>query len=369
MQLPDNIWSGDLFIFGVLVLTFAGFTTLMILGIIAYRLLVKWRRYRALKPQKRIKNCLNAIASMAASNDSSEKAEVEQARRYLELITQRSPGLAQFVIDHLLDLYKSLSGISAKALKMVYDDLHLYRVSKQKLMQGNYAEVIQGIQELAEMKRHQNIESVIGFLDHYHPLVRLETRVALVRLVPEDPLHALKFMRDRLTRWEEILIYNKLKSLAPEQIPPFKTYFSHPDPRVVCYSINMAARFLQYDAIEQITGLIFHKNTDISWQAVNALKLLEADQAAKYILLLLHKTKSLKVRVECIECLAQIGDTQKLAPLFKKVIDQTNNPVVTKTLTKVFVNWHKSGANKLTKVRVSGKNRLLYSHFSNPLIN
>ena len=220
-------------------------------------------------------------------------------------------------------------------------------IESQKISfyRGNYAEVIQGIQELAEMKRFEDIESVIGFLDHYHPQVRLETRVALIKLIPEDPLSWMKFRKDPLTRWEEVLVYNKLRSLSPEQVPVFKAYFNHKDPRVVCYSINLAARFLQYDSIGQITSLIFHKNTAISWQAVNALKLLQADVAVRDIQLLLHKTKSLKVKVECIECLAQIGDMQKLVPLFRRAIDKS------KTLSspKHFQKFLSIGTNEVLK--------------------
>ncbi|MEO9851343.1 MAG: hypothetical protein ABJH72_11500 [Reichenbachiella sp.] len=368
MEPSTPILTNDIFFYGYLVLIFAGLSTIIIVGILTNRLLNKLSYKKSFKSQKIIKDCLNTIAALAPDSELF-KAEIQEAQSILQRVTQGSPRLAQFVIDRLLDLYKSLTGKSAQALKDVYDNLHLYRVSKHKLMQGNYAIVIQGIQELAEMKRHEDIESIIGFLDHYHRLVRLETRVALVRLIPEDPLMCMKFMKDILTKWEEILIYNKLRSLSPEQIPTFKAYFSHTNSTVVCYSINMAARFLQYDAIDLITRLIFHENTAICWQAVNALKLLQADQAAKYILLLLHKTKSLKVRIECIECLAQIGDTQKLAPLFRKVIDKSKNPMVTKTLSKIFVDWDKSGAKKLSKSSFKGKSRLMISHFSNPLIH
>lgn len=368
METFNSILKSDIALYGLLAMIFAGFSLMIIISILAKRLVGRLNRKRFMRQENSIKNDLNTIAALAPDYEEALD-EINAAQLSLKQITQRSPRLAQFVIDRLIDLYRNLSGKSAQALKQVYDDLHLYRTSKQKLMQGNYAIVIQGIQELAQMKRHEDVESIIGFLDHYHRLVRMETRVALVSLTPEDPLMCMKTMKDKLTKWEEILIYNKLRALSPEQVPAFKTYFHHQNPTVVCYSINMAARFLQYDAIDLITKLIFHKDVSISWQAVNALKLLQADQAAKYILLLLHKTKSLKVRIECIECLAQIGDTQQLAPLFRKVIDKSKNPLVTKALSKVFVDWDKTGARKLSTSRFKGKSRLMISHFSNHLIH
>ncbi|MEO9967837.1 MAG: hypothetical protein ABJF11_18740 [Reichenbachiella sp.] len=368
METLSTIWRESTSYYELCALFFAGSSGLIILGITLNRQVSRWKRSKLLRPHNLIKNSLNTIAALAP--DIEEYAtEIQEAQQHLQQVTQRSPGLAQFVIDRLIELHKNLSGISARVLKKVYDDLHLYRVSKQKLMNGNYATVIKGIQELAEMRRHEDIESIVGFLDYYHELVRLETRVALISLIPEDPLICLKSMKDPLTKWEEILIYNKLRKLSPEQVPAFKAYFDHTNPTVICYCINMAARFLQYDAIDLMTRLIFHKNDAISWQAVNALKMLEADQAANFILLLLQKTKSIKVRVECIECLAQIGDTKKLAPLFRKAIDKNKNSAVTKTLSKVFVNWDKSGAKKLSETRFKGKSKLMVSHFSNSLIH
>ncbi|SMD35991.1 hypothetical protein SAMN04488029_2645 [Reichenbachiella faecimaris] len=368
MKNLTNILPLDISPIGALVLVFVGLSIAILASISFSRAVKRIRLLRTIKMHSLINESLNMIA-ISACNVNDNYTEIEAANIKLHRISRRSRILSQYISDRLIQLRKNLSGMSSSALKKLYDELQLHRLAKQKLMQGDHTLVIKGIQELAEMKRYEDLESIVGFLHHYHSSVRRETRVALINLSPDDPLVCMKQMKDPLSKWEKVLIYNKLRSLAPDQVPLFKTYFEHPNPAIVCFCIELAARFLQYDAIGQITKLAFHQNVSISYQAVNAIKLLEADQAVNHILVLLKRTKSVKVKIECVECLAQIGDSRKLAPLFEKALNKTKNSRLLKSLSKTFANWDKVGSNVLSSMRFTGKGDLMINHYSHRLIN
>ena len=142
-------------------------------------------------------------------------------------------------------------------------------------MEGNGKLVLKGINELEVVGRSEDVYFVQGFLSHHDIKVRRAARITIATLKPEEATFCLINLIDKLDSHEKKCLYKSLKKLSVNQLPDFSVYFDCCSESAICFSIDMAAKFNQTEAIQQIRNFIFHHSKEVSHSAIEALKSLQ----------------------------------------------------------------------------------------------
>lgn len=314
------------------------FVVLFLVGyILINRLMTKVLKVRYLRQKSAIQNAINFMVVEGLSEEGFEhentNAELEILKKYLD----SSGYLSSFTIDYLLELNRSLKGQSSEILLNLYNRFNLKNFSLKKLYHKNWSQALKGIRELSEMNQKDQIPQIQSLLHHKHEQVRFEARIALMKLSKNDPLFFLSAMQDSIYQWHKIAMYNQLRKIDLDRIPSFSKYFHHTNISVVSFSVEMAAKFSQYECIPILGTLLHHEKDSIKIEVLDALKKLEAYQTNEHVVELLIETTSDKVKRACIDCLSEIGDPITIKPLMKLYMKKGRNVELAKAATKAFL--------------------------------
>jgi len=350
----------------ILIIFLATLIVLMLLVIIVNRifLIIIELHYSSCKNE--IKDLLDQVVAMQMTNEIDTLSIPDEMMGKLTDYAGNSAFLAQFIIDHQLRLMCNIKGNSAKILIKVYNDLNLWTYGFKKLTRSNWTEVVKGIRELATMKQYRAVRSINGFLSHYHPEVRLEAQIAIMNLTGEGTVPGYYNRHHELTRWQMIKTYGQLKKLNLKTIPNFGDYFKHPRNSVVIFSIRMAAKFGQLEALHNLGKLLDHQSESICIEAVNAIKHMEGFQMSGRVISLLIKTNSNKVKKASLECLADIGDPIISLPIIKLFMMRHKQIVIARAATRAYLQI--SSVKSFNDPNFNSRTKALLSHYSHKLI-
>lgn len=191
----------------------------------------------------------------------------------------------QILVDLVIDLKKNFSGDSEKQLVQLYQSLHLFEYSLQKLDSRRWDVQAKGIRELMEMDYApldtQLIVDKLRFASNV--TVAQEAQIALIKL-EKHPLAFLNDLENPLTDWQQISIHHLLSKIDRKFIPDFTTCLSSTNESVVKFVLRMIAEFDQKQAEFKVMECLYHPSIAIKEEAILTLIKLEAKNALPQII-------------------------------------------------------------------------------------
>lgn len=143
------------------------------------------------------------------------------------------------LLQELIKLKKSLSGIPGNNVQKLYEQLRLDVLSRQKMSSKKWHIKVQGIQELAIMNQHTDGSNILSLTNHSHPIVRMEAQTAMVRLKKYKGLNFLNTLSFPITDWHQM---NLLQLLASQPVTPvngIKNWLQSSNTSVVQFSLKL----------------------------------------------------------------------------------------------------------------------------------
>lgn len=178
----------------------------------------------------------------------------------------------QLLIDEIVNLHKGLSGETATRLQELFRHFRLDQQCIAKLNSIAWQVKAAGINELREMRIHEAAPLIQDLVNHSERNVRSNAQIALLELDQSDS--RLDFFQDLdfgLTDWDQLRLYESLKSRSGNNPKSFKILFPLADPDIVLFGVRMSNYFGCTQDIKALTELLDHSDPLIRAETILAL--------------------------------------------------------------------------------------------------
>ncbi len=224
------------------------------------------------------------------------------------------------IMKEIIHLHENFTGETSDRLEEIFMRLNFHSDSIQKLKNKRWYIVAKGMRELALMNVKQALPIVSEFLNNKNEILRMESRIAIMKLSDQDPLSFLSRETTPLSGWDTANIYSMLSKMPEKLIPDFSKWLNSPNKDVVLFSIQMIGTFRQQESVNTLLGLLKSENENIRLASINALRLLNA-VAAERPMIEIYERENINVRTEILKSLEVIG-SQYSAPFLEKILRQ-----------------------------------------------
>lgn len=224
------------------------------------------------------------------------------------------------ILEEIIHLHENFTGETAERLEQIYSVLGFENDSLLKLKSKRWYIIAKGMKEMAIMNIKSGYPEISGFINSKNEILRMETRIALMKLSDTDPLAFLSKEKEHLSDWDSANIYNMLTKM-PEQIrPDFSQWLNSTNKDVVVFCIQMIGRFHQSDSIKTLLVLLKSPDERIKLSVIRALRELSATEGEE-LLLEIYSLENLTIKGEILKTLEVIG-SEKSLPVLEKIIRQ-----------------------------------------------
>ncbi|MBK8585011.1 MAG: HEAT repeat domain-containing protein [Bacteroidetes bacterium] len=224
------------------------------------------------------------------------------------------------ILDEIIHLHENFTGETAERLEEIYTFLEFEKDSMLKLKSKRWYIIAKGMKELAIMNVKSGYTEISTFLNSKNEILRMETRIALMKLSETDPLAFLSKETEHLSDWDSANIYNMLTKMPEKMIPDFSNWLNSPNKDVVVFCIQMIGRFRQRESIKTLLVLLKSPDLRIKLCVIKALRELSATDGEEP-LLEIYPLENLTTKSEILKTLEVIGSA-KSVPVLEKIIRQ-----------------------------------------------
>lgn len=224
------------------------------------------------------------------------------------------------ILDEIIHLHENFTGETAERLEEIFVILGFEKDSLAKLKSKRWYVIAKGMKELAIMNVKSGYSDISGFINSKNEILRMETRIALMKLSDNDPLAFLSKETEHLSDWDSANIYNMLTKMPEKMIPDFSHWLNSPNKDVVVFCIQMIGRFRQRESIKTLLVLLKNPDQRIKLAVIRAIRQLSATEGEDS-LLEIYPLENLTIKSEILKTLEIIGSS-KSVPVLEKIIRQ-----------------------------------------------
>jgi hypothetical protein len=258
-----------------------------------------------------IEKCHEFVAELLFEESLSESA------KKLELFFLQTANRKQILTNELIKLHKSFHGEMAKFIEQYYLEKGLYDLSISKLKSKKKHLVLDGLMELSEMDGENAIPAVkelfLKVKDNELKFFYLEF---LIKKEPELGLRQLLKVDLFLCDWFQIKIINILKERNFISVPPLSSWLAKNDTYAI-FGCRLTGYSQNHSEIPILMDLLYARNEDLKIAALRSLRILEADDINKE-LIIKYLDESERVKNEICQTLLGIDQTANTS-FFEKV--------------------------------------------------
>jgi hypothetical protein len=212
----------------------------------------------------------------------------------------------EVIREEIIHLHENFTGETAERLEEIYMRLNFHFDSISKLKKKKWYIVAKGMRELALMNIRQALPDVRQYLNDKNEILRMESRVAIMKLSETDPLEFLTYEKAPLTGWDTANIYSMLSKMPEKMIPDFSKWLDSSNRDVVLFCIQMIGAFRQQESVNKLLELLKSDDERIRIAVIKALRLLNVVAGEKPILEIYPK-ETLSTRTEILRNLEVVG--------------------------------------------------------------
>ena len=179
----------------------------------------------------------------------------------------------QFVIDELIKIRNSVTGVASKNVIALYEALNLKKYSLRKIRKRKWYVKAQGIHELYSMQQMDTLKKIYKDTNSKNEYVRMEAQVGVINMTGFDGLLFLNMATYPITEWQQIKLLDQLKSSEEEgqlatNIPD---WLVSTNDTVVIFSLRLAEVYRQFPVYDSVVKCLSHQNVSVRIQAIKTL--------------------------------------------------------------------------------------------------
>jgi len=240
---------------------FASVTVVMVLMIYIY-LYRKKQRYFV---KKRISEILDEWISEALLQET-EMEHTHVTPELLDYFTEERN--RQYATDQLISVKKNITGMAARNIVRLYEQLELQNDSKKKFYDNAWHIKAKGIFELYMMNQRDMQEEIAAYTNDKDAFVRTEAQTATMAFAGFGGLKFLNTLTYPFSSWEQVKILEQLQPLDPEDMPDLPLWLQSGNDYVVMFALKLAEIYYQLHAHEYILPCLSHNNERVRRQAI-----------------------------------------------------------------------------------------------------
>ncbi|MGQ1909332.1 HEAT repeat domain-containing protein [Marinifilum sp. RC60d5] len=221
------------------------------------------------------------------------------------------------MIDVLMAIDKAENGDVSRRIRKLYMKLELDKDSIKKINKRAWNKKIVGIRELSHMRVKSENKKIIEFQQKSNEILRIETQIGLIKLLPFVPFAFLDSQEKPFTVWEQINVFDLIRKKRIE-IPEFVLWLNHWNDSVVMFCLDMIRVLKQKEAAPKVMELLNHDNDLVKGKVIKTLVDLENREAVdklKEIFIL----EELPNQINIIRSIGQLGMETELDFLEEKL--------------------------------------------------
>lgn len=226
----------------------------------------------------------------------------------------------EIIKDEIIHLHENFTGETATRLELLFVKLEFHLDSLKMLKNRRWYIRAKGMKELALMNIREAKPSIFGFLNSKNEILRMEARIAMMKLSESEPLEFLSQIVDPLNDWDQSNIHAMLTKMPETSIPDFSRWLTSPNKSVMLFAIRMIGAFRQQNDIIVLTRLLSHPDEKIKIAIVQTLRDLNAP-SAESILISMYAHESVLLQHEILQTLSVVGK-EDTARLMEKILKQ-----------------------------------------------
>lgn len=224
------------------------------------------------------------------------------------------------ILEELIHLHENFTGETAERLEEIYLALHFDEDSLNKLKSKRWYLIAKGMKELAIMNVKSAHPEISKFINSKNDILRMETRIALMKLSDYEPMAFLNKETELLSDWDSANIYNMLTKMPEKMIPDFSHWLNSSNKDVIVFCIQMIGRFRQRESVKTLLILLNNQDERIKLTVIRALRELGSDEGEESLLVLYPLSNNI-VKNEILKTLEFIG-SEKSIIFLEKIIRQ-----------------------------------------------
>jgi len=111
---------------------------------------------------------------------------------------------------------------------------------------------------------------ILKFLNSKNTILRLESQMALMKLLPSVPFAFIDSIKNNLSEWEQLNIYEMIKEQEIEA-PEFSLWLDTKNISVIIFSLKMIRFLKQVSQYEQVYKILQHENLTVRIETIKTL--------------------------------------------------------------------------------------------------
>lgn len=225
---------------------------------------------------------------------------------FFDALDLKTPFHREILIDTIVHLHSNFTGETAARLELLFVRLNFHRDAMELLKSKRWHEIAYAMRVLALMNVKESYAPLEQFLTSKNTLLRMESRVALMKLSDKDPLSFLSRETEPLTDWDMANIHAMLTRMDEPVIPDFREWLNSPNKTVVLFCVLMIGYFRQQDATELLTGLLDSPDAVLRKAVIKALRELNSTSVESRLITMFPQEET-EIKFEILKTLEAIG--------------------------------------------------------------
>ena len=249
-----------------------------------------------------------------------ERQEVSDIKNYFDATDLKEQFNRETIMYEIIHLHENFTGETAERLEEIFTSLNFHVDAIQKLKDKRWYVIAKGLRELALMNVKQSLTIVSGFINNKNEILRMEARIAIMKLSDKEPLSFLSMEATYLSAWDTANIYSMLTKMPEKLIPDFSIWLDSKNKSVVLFCIQLIGTYRQQESIHKLLALLKSNDENIRFASIKALRSMNA-VAAEKPMSDIYEGESIFIRLEILKTLESIGSSNSVLFL-EKIIRQ-----------------------------------------------
>lgn len=228
------------------------------------------------------------------------------------------------LVHELKLLKKGVSGQPGKNIEILYRQLGLDKISVARMRNRQWNTIAKGIQDLAIMNQTDSEQEIFTFINHQHPIVRMEAQIALVFLHQYQGLRFFEDLVYPLTEWHQIKLLELLANYPIHSEEDVCRWLQSPNASVVQFALKLIGAQHNGNFLNEVIACLSRPEEIIRRQAIACLGEIPSTLAANTLLQLFAQETNKNLQMAILSEIVKAGTDNELA--FFRQLQETTDP-------------------------------------------
>lgn len=261
-----------------------------------------------------IRKSVDPILQDVAFSDSEDSNFKDQAKQIRRILKSRFFEKSNYAIlnELILHYHRNLGGEASKKLQALYRQMDLKSMQVQILKSGDWHQKAKAISDLSTMRMGETLFEILQFADDPDQNVRDEAQYGAVRLGGKKALSFLDDLKSPMSEWQQIRLLDQCIKFEFALLERTEDWLDSPNDSVVIFALRVTRHLNQYQNLDQITKLLYHKNPAVQIKAINTCIDLAAIKSLDNLYEAYELTKKTPVKQAVLKALGALGGTEEV---------------------------------------------------------